>query len=214
MSQIAVSPGPGGGLDLPSLVACHDCDLLQRRTDPPPGGKALCSRCGASLYRAPINMLDRTIAFSIASLLLLAIVLSFPFMEFKFAGRVQVNHLASGAYLLWADGFRGLAALVLLTSVAGPAALIGMLLLVCMPLRLGRRPGFIAPLCRLLGKLQPWSMMEVYLLGVIVGVVKLSQMADLVMGPASYAFFALIFTLTAAIGCFDRHTVWERLDRR
>jgi paraquat-inducible protein A len=56
-------------------------------------------------------------------------------------------------------------------------------------------------------------MMEVYLLGVFVGVVKLDQLAEVVMGPASYAFFVLIFTLTAAFGSFDAHTVWKRLDR-
>jgi paraquat-inducible protein A len=125
-----------------------------------------------------------------------------------------VNHLATGAYELWRDGFPGLAVLVLLTSVLGPAALACSLLLVCAPLRWDRRPGWIAPLCRMLGRLKPWSMMEVYLLGVIVSVVKLGQMAELVMGPASYAFFALIFTLTAAVGSFDERAVWERLDRR
>jgi paraquat-inducible protein A len=196
-----------------SLVACHDCDLLQSEAPLPRGGSARCSRCGAVLYRAATDMLDRTISFSCASLVLMTIVLSFPFMEFNFGGRVQVNHLASGVYMLWDGGYPSLSLLVLLTSVLGPAALVVMLLMVCAPLRLGLRPRWTAPLCRLLGKLQPWSMMEVYLLGVIVGVVKLDQMAEVVMGPASYAFFVLIFTLTAAVGSFDAHTVWKRLDR-
>jgi paraquat-inducible protein A len=219
-STMTHDTGPGGAAPprdagTPAdLVACHDCDLLQRRRALPRGSSARCGRCGAVLYRAVADVLDRTLAFAIASLLLVTVVVAFPFMEFRFGGRVQVNHLASGAVRLWSDGEPELAVLVFLTSVLGPVLLVAALLGVCLPLRLGRRARWIAPLCRLLGRLKPWSMLEVYLLGVIVSIVKLSQMAELVLGPAAYAFFALILTLTAAIGAFDARVVWERLARR
>ncbi|MHC5210278.1 MAG: paraquat-inducible protein A [Planctomycetota bacterium] len=196
-----------------SYVACHDCDLLQRRLPAPRGTRARCARCGARLYRPVQWSVDRTLAYTLASLVLMSVVLAFPFMEYHFGGRVQVSQLASGAMQLWNDGFPGLACLVLVTSVLAPAALLVTLLLVCAPLRLGRRSRFVAPLTRLLGSLQRWSMLEVYLLGVIVSLVKLSQEADLVLGPGCYALFALILTLTAAVGAFDARGVWARLDR-
>jgi paraquat-inducible protein A len=143
----------------------------------------------------------------------MSVVLSFPFMQFRFGGRAVTSHLTTGAVQLWRNGHPGLSVLVLLTSVAGPVAMAAALVLVCAPLRLGRRPPWIAPLCRLLGRLQPWSMMEVYLLGVIVAFVKLGQMADLVFGTAAYALFALILTLTAAVGAFVAHAVWARSER-
>ena len=69
-------------------------------------------------------------------------------------------------------------------------------------------------LFRLLNRVQPWSMMEVFMLGILVSVVKLAKMASVVPGVSVYAFAALIFALAAAMSSLDPHQVWETAERR
>ncbi len=198
------------GLD--ELVACHDCDLLHRREPLERGERARCSRCNAFLYRRPKDMLHRTLAYTAASLVLFLVANAFPFMEFKIAGRTQVGHMITGAAELWGEGYAFLSFMVIFTSVIAPLFMILCLGYLTAPLIMGWRPPGMITVNRLIGHIQPWSMMEVYMLGVIVSVIKLGQMADIVLGPAAWAFAGLMFTLTAAIAIYDSGVIWERLD--
>jgi paraquat-inducible protein A len=197
--------------DLDSLIACHDCDKLYRKRILAPGAKALCLRCGATLYTRSKDMLDRSLAFTLASLVLLAVTCSFRFMEFHLGGKVQDNRFASGIQTLWEGGYGELGVMVAFTSMAAPAVLILAFLAILVPLRMGRRSRYIGHLTKLVTRIRPWSMMEVYLLAVIVAVFKLNAMAEIVLDAACYAFFVMVFTLTAAIANFDAEAVWEEL---
>jgi paraquat-inducible protein A len=63
-------------------------------------------------------------------------------------------------------------------------------------------------------RFQPWSMMEVFMLGVLVTIVKLAKMALIVPGPAVYCFMALILVLASCTATLDPHQVWERWEGR
>jgi len=193
------------------FLACHDCDLLHRRVPLAEGARARCRRCGALLERSARDVVDRTLAYASASLVLFVVANVFPFLEFRVSGRAQVNHLASGVMTLLDGGYPFLAAMVAFTSVVAPLGMILTLLYLASSVRARRRAPFLREAAKLIDRIKPWSMMEVYLLGVIVSIVKLSSLADIVLGPACYAFAGLIFTLTAAIAVFDTHVVWERL---
>lgn len=196
------------------LIACPDCDLLQRRRPLGRGDLARCSRCAAVLYRDATNAPDRALAFTIASAVLFLVANAFPFMEFSLAQRVQQNVLASGVATLWSGGYPELAVMVGFTSIVAPATVIVALLALLAPLRLGRRPRYLTPLARLLGHIRPWAMMEVYLLAVLVAVVKLDQLADIELGLASYALVVLVFCLTAATAAFDPRLIWAATEDR
>jgi len=193
------------------LVACRDCDSLHRRIPLQRGGVARCHNCNAILYRRGKDVISRTLAFTLASVVFFVVANAFPFMEFEIGGRVQVNRMVTGIEALQDQGFGELGGLVLVTTVIAPAVTILGLVLLLLPIARGRTPRYLPSLCRVIEHVQPWAMLEVYLLGVIVSVIKLSQMADIVIGPACYGFGALILTLTAALGTFDSRVVWERL---
>jgi len=209
-------PASSSIAELPAgaLVVCHDCDLVSVRRPLAHGEKANCARCGSLLYRRPRDVVQFTLACSFASLVLFVLANAFPFLEFKIAGRVQVGHMVSGVRTLHDEGYGELAAMVLFTGELAPLVIIGCLLLLTLPLALGRRPAWLAPVCKLVARLKAWSMMEVYLLGVIVSAIKLSDMAELVFGPASYAFGALIIVSTAALARFDPEVVWLAVEER
>jgi paraquat-inducible protein A len=65
---------------------------------------------------------------------------------------------------------------------------------------------------RLLRRIQPWSMMEVFLVGILVATVKLVDLANVVPGLALWAFGGLIVVLAGALSSLDPEAVWERLE--
>jgi paraquat-inducible protein A len=195
-----------------ALLACHDCDLLHRRVALPARGAARCTRCGATLYRDARQGFERTLAFGLASLVLLLVANLLPFMSFEMGGLVEINHLASGVRELWEQGFWPLAALVLLATVLAPATRLALLVFVSGSLQSGRRPPGLRPALKLADRLHQWAMLDVFLLGAIVAVIKLSDLADVHLGLGLWAFCGLIVTLSAANAAFDPHQAWETLE--
>src|SRR5258706_4535715 len=70
------------------LIACHECDLLQREVPLPQGGVARCGRCAAELYRSHPYSIERTLAFTAAAIVLFAIANAFPIVRHKLQGQV------------------------------------------------------------------------------------------------------------------------------
>jgi paraquat-inducible protein A len=81
-----------------------------------------------------------------------------------------------------------------------------------LPLKLNRRPLMMVPVFRLLQNLSPWSMMEVFMLGILVSAVKLAGMATMIPGISLYAFLALIFVLAASTASLDPHLIWDQVE--
>lgn len=196
-----------------SLIACHECDLLHCVRELPEGGVARCMRCGAVLYHRRESGLDRVVALTLAGLVLFAVANAFPFLTMRLEANLQETTLLTGIRQLAHQGMRELAALVLVTSVAAPLAKLLLLAYVTVPLRLGFRAPLAARAFRLVLALQPWAMMEVFLLGILVAMVKLSSMADILLGPALYAFASLILILAGITSSLDPQDIWDRLWR-
>lgn len=195
------------------LVACHDCDLLHRVREIPDGGSARCVRCGALLYRRKDDSVDVVLALTVAGLILFGLANAFPMLTMRLDANFQETTLLTGVQQLWAQGMRGLAALVLLTSMLVPLIKLLLLAYVLFPLRLGHTAPGTARALRLVLGLQPWAMMEVFLLGVLVAMVKLANTADILVGPAMYAFGFLILILAGVTASLDPQAVWERVGR-
>ena len=194
------------------LTACGDCDLLQRLGELPPGATARCGRCGGVLRKSRPNGIEHTLALAFAAAVLFAVAQSFPFLSFDMKGQVTQTTLLSGVFDLYDQGLVPIAVLVGVTSVLAPLLQIGLLLWVLLPLQLRRRPWQLAPAFRLLRHVETWSMMEVFLIGILVAVTKLAGMASVVPGLAIWAFALLILVLAGALSSFDPESVWERLE--
>jgi paraquat-inducible protein A len=196
-----------------SFIACHECDLVHRVKPLPKKGIANCIRCGAVLYRHKPNSLERTLALSAAGLVLFVLANSFPFLALKMEAQVHQTNLITGIKVLYTQGMQGLAVVVLLTTILAPLAqLLGMLYLL-LPLRHNRVPPKFAPIFRFVRGLETWSMMEVFMLGILVSVVKLAKMAQIVPGIAIFSFFGLIVVLAAATVSLDPHKIWDRWEK-
>ena len=198
-------------MNQPIQIACHECDLLQQIQPLPLGGVAKCARCGYVLHRRQPDSLNRTLAFSLAGLMLFVTAHAFPFLAFKMQGQVTETQLINGVVDLYAQDMIVLATLVLATTIVVPALQLILLLYVFIPLKFGREPWKLTRAFRLLLSLTPWSMMEIFMLGVLVAVVKLVGMATIVPGISLWSFALLIIALVAATSSLDPHLIWNRM---
>ncbi len=201
------------GVSSTSLVACPDCDLLHRLPPMQYGERAKCSRCGAVLYHKKRDTLDHTVALSCAGLVFFFLANIFPFMSFKLEGRVQSSVLISGVKELFVQDMWVVALLVLAVSIVIPLLKILSMLYVLFPLTRQRRLPHASFVFRWVEVFHPWAMLDVYMLGVIVAIVKLSDLATLDLGVALFSFGALIVTMAAADATLDSHAVWKKLER-
>ena len=196
------------------LVACHDCDLLNRLPDDTPGA-LLCPRCGAVLHRHKPDSVARSLALTLGALVLFIIALSFPFLAMKSGGFSQETRLLTGIVELWQQKLYGLATLVLITCVLIPLLQAGCLLYLLVPLKLDwQLPPHAVRILRLVKHVAPWGMLEIFMLGILVALVKLGKMATIVPGISVFAFGALVLVMAAAVTALDPELLWERLDPR
>jgi paraquat-inducible protein A len=195
------------------LTACHECDLLYELPPIPEGGVAKCSRCGAVLQRHKRNSLDRTLSWAIAGLILFAVANTYPFLALKSEGLVRETTLITGVAQLFKQDMRSVAVLVFLTSILFPFLQLAGILYLLLPLKFKRLPWWKPALVfRFIRTIQPWSMMEVFMIGILVSAVKLAKMASIIPGLALYSFVILIFVLAAVAASLDPHLVWDRLE--
>ncbi len=170
-----------------ALVGCPQCDLLQRAIPLAAGSSALCGRCGATLYRAQPPSRDRALALTLAGLIVFAIALAFPIVALEMKGNVVQTTLLGAAQALYDDDMAPLAALVVATTTIFPLLVLAAMAMLPAPVPL-----------RLLRVAQQWSMLEVFMLGVLVALAKLAHMAAVTPGVGALAVGALIVLLAAA----------------
>lgn len=195
------------------MIACHECDLLQHTAAPPPGGAMRCRRCGATLRRNRRDSLRRALACQLGAALLFVVSVSFPIVAMEIQGQRTVATLIGAALALKEQGQPAVAILVFVTTVLGPALQIGGMLYMLAPLHWGRElPGF-AFVFRFVQSLRQWGMIEVFILGVLVSLVKLAGIARVVPGIAMWSFAGLVILLAAAAVHFEPADVWERIDK-
>jgi paraquat-inducible protein A len=177
------------------------------------GAVARCLRCGAILRRALRDPFGPALALNIASLCLLAISCVMTLMTVSTAGIRLTADLFSGPEELRVYGVWELSAVVLFTTVAAPLGKLVLTTYVLSVIRFSRAPAHLKTAFIWVEHLRPWSMIEVYLLGVFVAYVKLVDIVTIDIGVALYTLAALLFAMVAADFMLDRHAVWEMIDR-
>jgi len=195
-----------------SLLACEACDQLHRHCPLARGEKAVCQGCGTRLYGSSIDSLERTLALNIAALALFFVANIMLFLHVSMEGQGQANRIISGVVDLFDFDYVPLAALILFTTMLAPLVKILVTLYSVSSALMGRRFPGVAVAMRGAEVLSTWSMLEVYLLALIVTVGKLSQMATVDLRIGSYAFIALIVVSTWANSALETEAVWSRLE--
>ncbi len=193
-----------------TIIACRECDCLQREVTPPLNGAAMCVRCGAELYRNKPASLDHTLAFLGAAAIFFMIANSFPLLSLDTQGVTTSTTLFGTSHALYVGGDHALAVLVFINTILFPGVEIAAMIYLVGGLKTGRVPHSFAPIFRLVEAIKPWGMVSVFMLGTLVSLVKLQSIATLIPGLALYSLGAMILMLTASEASFEPRQLWSR----
>ncbi|MQT60591.1 paraquat-inducible protein A [Pseudomonas sp. FSL R10-0399] len=198
-------------LPLDELVACHECDLLMRKPHLALGEKAQCPRCGYELYTHRHNVVERSLALVIAALLLYVPANFLPIMELNLLGQASQDTVWSGVVGLFDTGMQGIAVVVFLCSMGIPLLklLCQLAVLLSIRLNIGRSYGLL--IYRIYHHLKDWGMLEVYLMGVLVAIVKLVDLAELSLGLGLTCFVSLLLVQVWLEVVMSPHQIWQAL---
>lgn len=196
----------------PFTTACAGCDLLVDVPALPPGSRARCARCGQLITSHIAHGFDRAAAFALAALILLVLACSFPFMSFERSGFANEITLPAAGLALYEEGALALSGLVFGFILTVPVVLLVVLLAVMYAVQKKTAWATLPTLGRILTQLQPWSMVEVFIIGVIVSLVKLASMANIFLGIAFWAYVGFALCFTAAFASLDQHDLWDAIE--
>ncbi len=196
----------------PHLLECHDCGTIQRLPAMPANARAACPRCDAHLRHTRSDPFTPPLALNFTALLLFGIGAFWTLLSVSTAGQSRDADLLSGPEQLRSFGLWELSVVVLITTFVAPLARILCMIAVLVGLRLPHRPPGIRMVFAWIEHLRPWSMVEIFLLGLFVAYVRLSGIAHIDLGPALLALGTLTVTMLAADIMLDEHAVWEALD--
>lgn len=191
------------------IIACHECDHFFHYELIPIGAKANCQHCGNLLYRNVPDALNRSLALYFTALILFIIANVFPFLSLELGGRVIENILFSSAWAMYEMGMGELGVLIFLTSILFPLIVIVSMLYLLIPARFGVLAPYTGQVYRIVNAILPWSLVGVFMLGVLISIVKLQDLANVITGPALIALALLLVVYTAARVSFNPHDLWS-----
>ncbi|MFS0825916.1 paraquat-inducible protein A [Pseudomonas phoenicis] len=198
-------------LPLNELIACHECDLLMRKPELQQNEKAQCPRCGYELYAHRHNVVNRSLALVLTALILFIPANFLPIMRLHLLGQSSYDTVWTGVVGLYESDMRGIAMVVFLCSMAIPLLKLLCQLVVLLSIRFntGRRYGLF--IYRVYHHVRDWGMLEVYLMGVLVAIVKLVDMAQLTVGLGLVCFVALLLVQVWLEVVMSEHQIWSAL---
>lgn len=176
------------------------------------GERVLCPRCHAHLLTRRPDFVSRAAALVLAAAVFFTLANIFPIMSLRADYRGSDMLLAGSVTGLEQQGFLLLGGMVGMFMLAAPALVIGALLYLLIPLRHGHRPRGALHLWRVMHEARRWNMVEVYLLGVLVSLLKLEKLATLTLGVSFWAFVGLIVCLASAVSIIDPQELWKKLE--
>ncbi|MEP6701842.1 MAG: paraquat-inducible protein A [Betaproteobacteria bacterium] len=160
------------------------------------------------MYRRTTGSIDRSLALTLAAVVLMVIANSLPIASIEVRGEHVQTTLLGAVQALWDEGRDAVAALVFATTVLAPSIELSAMLYMLVPIRLGRVPPHLAVAFRVAPMAREWGLIDVFMLGVVVSLIKLGNLATVVLGTALWSFGFLILLLTAIGVLFNPRELW------
>jgi paraquat-inducible protein A len=199
---------PGSDLSN-TMVACETCGLVQQLTEVPAGWAAQCARCGFHLQHRRANSRLRTLVFSLAALILYFPSNLYPIVTAEYHGLHSDTTILQGIRSLFQDKQYFIAGLVFCTSILSPALKIIGLLFLSLTLDWARGKKARAWVYRIIRVIDPWNMLEVFLLAISVSMIEMGRVATVHPGRGVFSFTAVVALTLLATLSFDPRLLWD-----
>lgn len=199
---------------LDDLIACPQCDTLHVASALPDNVRAHCQQCGIVLVTSQPAAMARILSLALTAFIMMIAAVSFPFLTLD-AGGLRNATSVIDAVLAFNDGYAfPLAVAVAFFIVVIPLMRLSALIYALGPLvreqkpRRGARKAFA-----LAERLRPWSMAEIFVVGVTVALIKVAGLAAVTIGPAFWAFAGVVVITVLKDQLICRYSIWEALDK-
>lgn len=195
-----------------STMACHECDLLVDVPELEASEKAYCPRCSYLLAANRPHAQTKVFAYSVTALVFLLMANAFPFLSLEARGQEQTVTLIQSIVVLFDNNFPFLSAIVFAAIVGVPAVLLLGIIYVSVAIRTSKPLSGARRALRWVLTLAPWSMAEIFLIGILVSFVKIVSLADVTLGVSFWAYALFTVCSLMALMYIDRRDVWRQLD--
>jgi paraquat-inducible protein A len=198
-----------------ACTPCHECGLLCRLAAHA-GAEPECPRCGAAVHARKPRSIERSWAFLLAAIVCYLPANLLPIMKVTSLGRAQADTVLSGVVYLLTHGMWPLALVVFTASIFVPMLKIAILfsLLVSVQRRSAWRPVERTRLFRITEAIGRWSMVDVFVVTILVALVHLGNLASVEAQPGAVFFGAVVVLTMLAAESFDPRLIWDRLPQR
>ncbi len=195
-----------------SLASCHSCSLVVKL--PSIHAQAQCPRCGASLHLRKPDSIKRTWALLLAAYICYLPANLLPITITTSLGYVQSDTIMSGVIYFIQTGSWPIALVIFVASVFVPLMKLIILtyLLISVQSKSQRRPRDRTWLFRLTELVGRWSMVDIFVVTILVALVKLGELANIDAGPGGIFFGAVVVITLFAAMTFDPRLIWDNLE--
>lgn len=197
------------------LVSCHACRLVTR-LPADASARPVCPRCGASLHPRKPNSIHRTWALVIAAMILYIPANVLPVTYITYFGNIQSNTIIGGVYRFLISGSWYIALIIFIASVIVPAFKLVVLSFLLIMLKRGpvQHLEERTLLYRIIEVIGRWSMVDIFVVTIMVALLQLGKLASVQAGPGIFFFGAVVVITMAATRSFDPRLIWDTLEQQ
>jgi paraquat-inducible protein A len=206
---VPVSNGSPGECE---VTICPECDAVYGRFELRRGEIAYCGLCRGLLARHTRLSTSDYFALTIAATIFFIVANTAPVLSVRLNGTHTIVNVWLAAFSMRGLAVVPAAVALLATTCIVPAVQLMLLLLILLPIPFTQRPAVMSHLLVTLHRLRPWGMVEVFFLGSLVVIVKLSSFMPISAGPGLWTLAAFTILL-AILSRFDSRSIWVSLER-
>lgn len=190
------------------LAGCHTCGKVA------PVAMGKCPRCGSRLHLRKPDSIHRTVALMLAAAALYIPANVLPIMTIVELGNVDETTIIAGMVTFWKSGAYPIAIVIFTASILIPLLKIVALTWLCLAAsgKLNPSPGMLAKIYWFTELLGRWSMVDIFVVGILVALVQLGNYMTITVGPGALAFAAVVVLTMFAAMSFDPRLLWDRLE--
>lgn len=198
--------------DINSIMVCADCDLILPRKEPEYGYTLCCPRCGKRLAKSKSNSINKSLALSLTGLLMYLPAMLLPLLTFENLGFSDSANVVESIVNFFQNGYLFVSFMVFISALVMPLLLLLFIFVITFCLYKNRYSPYLKKLFKHYLHLEEWAMLEVYLLGIMITIIKMADSTEIEYHSGVFCFSGLVLITLAMTTTVDKALFWRLLD--